>query len=310
MGYYRYNKRKYRSWRSRDYSPSKYSVLVSLFGDAVGDIKQTFLALEDEALDALLEDYSDMYGDAAGKYARNTFPKWKTGATTLSGQTMQRLVQLVPPYLSPEQRFTLLQKVLKCNKPSKPYKSIRINVKEPTEGFAELYLALASLQHDDVLAHVPERVMQAASWLYDDDITAARAMLSEAEGRENDIVLASATREVALLRRTIESGQVKSANYSVQMPSGKLSVVAYEPSKCFVATVCFGDDSTEVLVLRKWRDNSLIHNKNGRKLIIWYYQNGEVISHIVGNSYAIKGFVRLFIKLLIYFVKIKHEAES
>lgn len=68
---------------------------------------------------------------------------------------------------------------------------------------------------------------------------------------------------------------MKSASYSVQMPAGNLSVLAYEPSKCFVATVCCGGDSNEVLVLKNWRDNSLIHNKNGRKLIIWYYNNGE-----------------------------------
>lgn len=144
-------------------------------------------------------------------------------------------------------------------------------MKEPIGGYAELDSALASMQHYDVLAHVPEKVMQAASWLYDDDITAARGMLAEAERRKNDIILASATREIALLKRTIQSGQVKSASYSVQMPAGNLSVLAYEPSKCFVATVCFGGDSNEVLVLKNWRDNSLIHNKNGRKLIISYY---------------------------------------
>jgi hypothetical protein len=61
------------------------------------------------------------------------------------------------------------------------------------------------MQHYDVLVHVPEKVMQAASWLYDYDITAARAMLAEAEREENDIILASATREVALLKITIQS---------------------------------------------------------------------------------------------------------
>lgn len=133
----------------------------------------------------------------------------------VSGQTMERLGELVLSYLSSEQRFSLLSQVL----PSKPYNSIRINVKEPVGGCAELDSALASMQHYDVLAHVPEKVMQAASWLYDDDITAARGMLAEAERRENDIILASATREVALLKRTIQSGQVKSASYSVQMPA-------------------------------------------------------------------------------------------
>jgi hypothetical protein len=211
-----------------DNVPSKYSSLVGLFGGAVDGIKRTFLAFHGNALDALLRRYSALYGHPAGRYARKTFPKWKSGAINLSGQTMERLVELVPPCLSPEQRFNLLQKVLQKNKPSKPYKSIRINVKEPIRGFAELDSALASMQHCDVLAHLPEKVMQAASWLYHNDITAARAMLAEAERKENDIIRASATREVALLKRAVQSAQVKSASYSVQMPAGNLSVEVYK----------------------------------------------------------------------------------
>jgi hypothetical protein len=209
--------------------PSKYSCLVGLFGGAVEDIKRTFLQFHGNTLEALLRRYSALYGDQAGKYARKTFPMWQCSVTKLSGQTMERLIELVPPYLSPEQRFNLLQKVLQKNKPSKPNKSIRINMRKPIAGgCAELDAMLASMQHYDVLAHLPERVMKAASWLYANDITAARAMLAEAERKENDIIRASATREIALLKRTVQSGQVKSGSYSVQMPAGNLSVELYK----------------------------------------------------------------------------------
>ena len=74
--------------------------------------------------------------------------------------------------------------------------------------------------------------MQVATWLYADDITAARAMLAEAASRENEVIRASASRELDLLRRTVVSGQVKNASYSVRMPAGILdvSVVTPEPS--------------------------------------------------------------------------------
>jgi hypothetical protein len=221
MSYYRY-------YGYHDNLPSKYSCLVGLFGDAVDDIKKSFLAFHGNALDALLRRYSALYGDQAGKYARKTFPMWQCSVTKLSGQTMERLIVLVPPYLSPEQRFSLLQKVLKKNKPSKPYKSIRINMRKPVGGWAELDAMLASMQHYDLFADLPERVMKAAHWLYANDITAARAMLAEAERKENDIIRASATREIALLKRTVQSGQVKSGSYSVKMPAGNLSVELYK----------------------------------------------------------------------------------
>lgn len=292
---------RYRSWRSRGWggssAPSKYSVLTGLFGSAVGEIRHAFENLKPDALDELFSDYGAIHGDSAERYARKTFPSWKSGATTLSGQTMERFVELVPPYLAPEQRFSILQAVLKYHKKSGAKNIIKINVKEPAQGFAELQQALASMSHDDILAHLPENVMKAASWLYDDDITATRAMLAEAERLENDMIRSKATREIELLRRTISTGQVQAASYSVEMPAGKLSVVAFTPSKCFVATVCFGENATETATLRTWRDQYLIEQEWGRKFIVWYYTNGEKFAEIASCSPALKGVVKACISI-------------
>lgn len=239
MGYY--DRRRYRSWRTRGWdglsAPSKYDVLSGMFGDAVAEISRAFMKLDEDARDELFSDYGAIHGDPAEKYARKTFPKWKSGATSLSGKTMERLIELVPPYLSSEQRFTIMQFMLRRHKKSGADITIKINVEEPSHGFVELNMALASMSHDDVLAHLPENVMKAASWLYDDDITSARAMLAAAEHKENDLIRSQAAREIELLRRTISTGQIISASYSVEMPAGKLSVVAYTPPKGFVAAI-------------------------------------------------------------------------
>ena len=301
MGYY--GRRRYRSWRSRGWGgssgPSKYSVLVGLFGEAVGEIRRAFLNLDEDALDELFADYGAIHGDSAAKYARKTFPKWKSGATNLSGQTMERLVELVPPYLSPEQRFSVLQLVLKRHKKSAPYRTVKINVKEPASGLAELHSALASMTHDAVLAHLPDSVMKAASWLCDDDITAARAMLAEAERLENDMIRSKAAREIELLRKVISSGQVQTANYSVEMPAGTLNVVAYSPSKCFVSTVCFGESAPETMALRYWRDDYLAEKTWGRKFIVWYYSNGERLAQLVARSNALRLLFRVGIGIFV-----------
>lgn len=299
MGYY--GRSRFRSWRSRGWSgsaaPSKYIVLSGLFGGAVGEIRNAFMSLDEDARDELFSDYGAVHGDSAEKYARKAFPKWKSGATTLSGQTMERLIELVPPYISPEQRFAILQLVLKQHKKSGSRKTIRINVKEPEQGFSELQEALASMSHYDVLAHLPENVMKAASWLYDDDITAARAMLAEAESLENDMIRSKARKEIEILRRTISTGQVQTANYSVEMPAGTLNVVAFTPSKCFVATVCFGEDARETAVLRAWRDEYLIEREWGRSFIVWYYSNGEKLAEVVSRSPMLKALTHTCIRI-------------
>ena len=244
MGYYGYRRRSFNSYRSRGYGRSNswtstYNRLVSMFGPVVGDIRTAFLALSEDALDELFHDYGAIHGASPEQYARKTFPAWKSGKTNLSGQTMQRLVELVPPYLEPEQRMELVNTLAKkhASRDRKPYKSVSINIEEPGNAFAEIDAALNGLETEDVLAHIPENVMAAAKWLYDDDITAARAVLAEAKRVENDTMKASARREIELLKRTISSGQVKTANYSVELPAGTLSVHAYTPPKSLLSTL-------------------------------------------------------------------------
>ncbi|WP_458232256.1 hypothetical protein [Roseateles sp. P5_E8] len=236
MGY-GYRRRSYRSWRSRGYgrsqAPSKYIQLFRSFGQVVEEIRSAFFALDDDALDELFQDYGAIHGSSAEAYARKTFPAWKSRKTNLSGQTLERLVELVPPYLRSEQRMDLAKLLAKQHEKrhSKPFKSVRINIEEPQAAFDEIQAALNALETQDVLAHIPEHVMNAAAWLYDDDVTAARAVLAEATRAQNESMKASARRELEVLKRTILSGQVKAANYSVELPAGTLIVHAYTPPK-------------------------------------------------------------------------------
>jgi len=247
----------------------------------VGSIQSAFLALNEEALDALLDDYGEFHGASAAAYARKAFPKWKCGTTKLSGQTMERLVSLVPPYLEPGQRFEILRQVVEKHRPDTPYMTVQIDPKQPEEGFAKLDAVLATMKKEDILAHVPENVLVAASWLCDNDITAARALLAQAEGKRNEIMRIAAIKEVELLKSAVRSKKVEHATYSVEMPAGCLTVSVYKKSMCFVATVCFGAYASETDTFRRWRDTVLIHHAIGRSFIAWYYSNGPVIARLV-----------------------------
>lgn len=291
-------RRSYRQWSGRSYQPTKYSVLSGLLGDAVWDIRKAFLDLEEDALESLMADYGAIHGASAAQYANKTFPKWKDSTIKLSGQTMERLVELVPPYLGPEQRYDILLKVLKKHKKSVPFIAIRINIKEPADGFRQLNDVLRGMESNDPLAYLPEHVMEAAKWLYDDDVTTARSLIAEATKIETDILRNDAMRQINLLRRTIKSGQVKSANYTVETPVGRVSVVAYSPSMCFVATVCFGNDAQETQALRNWRDNVLIEYHYGREFIVWYYTYGERMAGFVQRHPVLKSTSKFLIGMI------------
>ncbi len=135
---------------------------------------------------------------------------------------------LVPPYLSPAQRFEIMRAVVEKHRPGAPYLSIHVDPKKPEEGFAKIDASLDRMRKEDLLAHVPENVLSAATWLCDNDMTAARALLAASEGKENETLRANAIREIELLKRTIRTGQVQWASYSVRMPAGNLSVSVHK----------------------------------------------------------------------------------
>ena len=135
-------------------------------------------------------------------------------------------------------------------------------------------------------------------------------MLAEAERLENDIIRASSVREIELLKKTISTGQVKAASYYVDMPSGKLNVIAFSPSYCFIATECFGGEAQETKVLRQWRDSYLLHRSIGREFVVWYYKNGESIAGFIAKSPVIKYFTKLTISIFSKFIAYKVEVSD
>jgi hypothetical protein len=226
MSYY------YRGRRS-DYflrEPTKFSVLIRLFGPAVNEIKSAFLTLDPARLDQVMTAYGKLYGESAETYARKTYGMWKFSATKLSGKTMERLIELVPPHLPEDKRFALLETMLNHHRKTGVTREVKINIREPDKGIAEIKSALSSLTSNDSLANLPAAAMNAASWLYNDDTTALRAMVARSDIRRNEILRAAAKREIDLLMKTISTGQIKQATYSVEMPAGCLKVIAYSPS--------------------------------------------------------------------------------
>jgi hypothetical protein len=223
---------RYRGWRyyNWDKKPSKYSQLKFMFGEVVSNIREEFYNLPNEALNELFLDYGSAYGENAASYARNTFSNWKSGKTKLSGQTMERLVELVPPYLSANQRLSLLESLIEKYKPQRPSYNIRINIETPNVGLEKLDEKFKALEVTDELANMPKNVMDAANWLYGDDITLARKIIIQIAGLENKQMKANAVKEIELIRTMIRKQQIKKAYYSVEFPSGSLSIEVYKPS--------------------------------------------------------------------------------
>lgn len=53
--------------------------------------------------------YAEKYGSSAASYLRKTYPNWKNGSTSISGQSGTRILTCVPRFLSREDQISLLK---------------------------------------------------------------------------------------------------------------------------------------------------------------------------------------------------------
>ncbi len=90
---------------------------------------------------------------------------------------------------------------------------------------------------------------------------------------------------------TVYDGATATNNLStVTVAQGSGTSDSSGSSNCFVATACYGDQhAPEVMKLRKFRDNYLMHDYRGREFVSFYYIVGpKLAAMIVHNDFAKK----------------------
>ena len=90
---------------------SQRQKLSNMFAGIDKDIQIIFFRLNTQSLGTLFKKYGQLHGKNAESYARKTFLNWKTGETVLSGQTAERLLNLIPPYLPQNIKYELIKKL-------------------------------------------------------------------------------------------------------------------------------------------------------------------------------------------------------
>jgi hypothetical protein len=90
------------------------------------------------------------------------------------------------------------------------------------------------------------------------------------------------------LKESKEYVEKLASDHGIGFPAGK--------GGCFIATACYGDyDSTEVLVLRLYRDEKLLKTIPGMVFVKIYYILSPFIAKQLDKSDKLKYFVRTYL---------------
>lgn len=215
----RYYYKRRRNWSS--YPVSKRHQLTNLFGGIDKDIERIFFDLHSVVLDALFIEYGKHYGKSSEAYARRTYPGWKSGAVKLSGQTAERLLELLPPRISKEQRFELIKKLRKHYlKKTNEHVTIQANNwRQHVVPIVENVIARSSN------FRLPDELFDKATWLTDGDTQAANQILhsiEEEEARQRIAYLEAEFKRIELFIANVKN--TDAATHTISIPQGEIYI--------------------------------------------------------------------------------------
>ena len=76
------------------------------------------------------------------------------------------------------------------------------------------------------------------------------------------------------------------------------------PSGCFIATMVYGDyNHPQVLILRKFRDETLLNSRMGRIFVYIYYKTSPYLVKLLRNKKIVNLMIKKFIDILIKRIK-------
>lgn len=78
----------------------------------------------------------------------------------------------------------------------------------------------------------------------------------------------------------------------------------YGKEHCFIATAAYGSEmSEEVVSLKQYRDNVLLHKAWGRAFVKFYYLISPPIARAISKKSIAKALIRFFLKPIIAIAK-------
>lgn len=85
-------------------------------------------------------------------------------------------------------------------------------------------------------------------------------------------------------------GQTAAWQLNQRLKGGK------SPSNCFVATACYGSyEHPDVMIFRRWRDQSLLTSPAGRGFVRFYYKVSPTLAAKIEKVPYLRNFIRKFV---------------
>ena len=180
------------------------------------DVRAAFLGLSKYKLQDFFFHYEKRYGSGARVYAEKAFLKWQVGATRMSAQTTERLLQVLPPFLGTIVKYELLRKLRERHRLPERH-SLEVTTTNYKSLVGPLVQRIIGRAYSN---NLPADLEQRLSWLCHDDTQAAGSLLAGAEALAMEAVLSRLDEEFIQMERLLAAQPKGKIIHVIELPYG------------------------------------------------------------------------------------------
>lgn len=201
--------------------------LSAELGGVDEDVLQIFFRFPPDLLERLMLRYESQHGEKAASYAREAFPRWRSGVTKISGQNAKRLLNFVPEFLSRAEQYDILTKLYERHRSSRT-RSLRLEIGgDNAAAIQQINAFVAEVCAAPQLQTLPCTVRNQLEWACNRDASVARQIMAAFETGESMRIADAGRREINTLLESvakIEGRVTITGHKSVVFPHGVLTV--------------------------------------------------------------------------------------
>lgn len=179
------------------------------------------VSLEEEPLAELFKLYRKQFGPGAARYARQTYEKWKNGQVTPNRKTFNRLAIYLPTVTSFDLKCELLR-ALKREFCGRDDHELTVYTHSWKESLAPLVTDMIARSYS---AALPAALVEQLTWLSENDMTVANAILGESQARESRQAVALLSKDFAAIEELLARANGNSkVMHVIELPYGSLTL--------------------------------------------------------------------------------------
>ena len=185
------------------------------------NLVKVLLELDTDSREELFKLYREQFGENAARYARNTYQKWKAGSVRPNKQTFNRFLINLPRVMNFDLKCEVLRELREAYCPRGDY-----NVTVSVDNWkASLTPLVEGIIQRATSAELPESLQRRLTWLAEDDISAANALLAESQARESRNAMALLEKEFSNIEELLDNAPRNTRiSHILKLPLGSITV--------------------------------------------------------------------------------------